>query len=185
VAGDEPRTWPPWQGDVPANGTWPPRSDRGYGPGPPPAHQWYGSGGQDDATVTYPAVPSQGHSPGRQKSQPAAEPVDGVAWTPALLWTAGFFVVPVLLYLVWAATRSGAAPVNCVDATGAACVSPRTAAGSSFVRMLPGLAGALSLALLAMAGLRRIAVGWRAGTVGFAASVIGAGAATMIAGLLG
>jgi hypothetical protein len=179
---DGPGRWPV-AGDAPH--TWPPQSDRGYGPGPPPAHQWYGSGGRDDATVIYPAVPSRGHPPGRQEPQPAAEPVDGIAWTPALLWTAGFFVVPVLLYLVWAATRSGTAPVNCIDATGAVCASPRAAALSGLAGLLPGLAGALALAMLAMVGLRRIATNWRAGTVGFAAGVIGAGAATMIAGLFG
>lgn len=100
---------------------------------------------------------------------------------PALVWTLGCFLVPVALYLVWAATRSGSPPPDCLDSTGAPCPSPRTAALDDLVGMVPGLIGAAALAMLAAAGLRLLVNTWRAAAVGIAAAVIGAGTATLIA----
>ena len=115
---------------------------------------------------------------------PDDDPTDDPGGMPALAWTAGLFVVPVLLYLLWAATRAGEAAPGCIDPSGAPCDSPRAEALAGLVNILPSLAGALTLALIAAIGLRRIAAAWRAGTVALAASVIGAGTATLIASLL-
>jgi hypothetical protein len=104
---------------------------------------------------------------------------------PALAWTLGFFLVPVALYLVWATTRSGSAPPDCFDDTGAPCPSPRAAALGSLMRMAPGLVGATTLAMLAAVGLRLLVETWRAATVGLAAAVVGGGTATLIATALG
>ena len=94
-------------------------------------------------------------------------------------------MVPVALYLVWAATRSGVPPPDCFDDSGAACPAPRSAALHGLMDMAPGLAGAVALAVLAGVGLRFMIEEWRASTVGISAAVIGAGTATMIATVLG
>lgn len=90
-----------------------------------------------------------------------------------------------LLYLAWAFTRSGVAQPGCVDASGAPCPPPRVEAAENLLGVLPALVGALILALLVAAGLRRMATGWRAGSVGLAAAVIGAGVATVVAAIVG
>lgn len=101
------------------------------------------------------------------------------------MWTIGCFAVPVLLYLAWAATRSGAAPEACLEPGSGLCRSSREEAVTGLVRAAPGLVSALLLAVAIAAGLRRLAVTWRAGTVGLAAAVIGAGVATTIATAFG
>jgi hypothetical protein len=108
------------------------------------------------------------------------------ATMPALTWTVGFFLVPALLFLAWALTRSGVAPSACVDAVGGGpCPSPRAEAVGSLADALPALGGALALAMLAAAALRRLATAWRPATVGLAAAVIGAGIATLVAAVVG
>jgi hypothetical protein len=104
---------------------------------------------------------------------------------PALAWTIGVFVVPMLVYLGWAFTRSGGAPAGCAEAVGAACRPPRVEAAGNLLSALPALAGALGVALLVTVGLRRLATSWRAGSVGVAAAVIGGGIATVIGSILG
>lgn len=189
--GEEEGTNHPGYGYQGETGYWPaatppPGQPRDPEP-PPPAHQWYGYGADPYATQVYPAVPPV---PRSQRQRPATPPpatpapAADTAWPP-LAWTTAFFVVPVLLYLLWAAMRSGAVPANCIDASGAPCPSPRAGAIASLAGALPGLAGAFALALAAAVALRRIASNWRASTVAFAAGVIGAGAATLIASVLG
>lgn len=181
------------------HGAWPTSSDQGEDPRYP-GYGGYGAGygghgtgpgyGTDpDATYVYPAVPptTPRRTPRRPvpDEPPADDVVDDPTWMPALAWTAGFFVVPVLLYVLWAATRAGEAAPGCIDSSGLPCDSPRAEALAGLASILPSLAGALTLALLATLALRRIAVNWRPSTVAFAASIIGAGTATLIASLLG
>lgn len=104
---------------------------------------------------------------------------------PTLAWTIGCFLIPVMIYLVWAATRSGTPPPDCVDDSGAPCPAPRTAALGELVNVAPGLAGAVTLALLAAVGLRLMIETWRSFAIGAAAAVVGAGAATLIASVVG
>lgn len=140
------------------------------------------------ATQVYPAVGHPGQRPTaapRRSRQRAGPGGDGPAWAPVLMWTIGCFAVPVLLYLAWAATRSGAAPDGCLDPGSGLCRSSRKEAVTALMRGAPGLVGALLLAVLVAAGLRRLAATWRAGTVGLAAAVIGAGVVTMIASAFG
>ena len=149
----------------------------GHGAGHP-----YGT--DAEATHIYPAVPAASPRRASRRQEPDDDPADDPGWMPALAWTAGLFVVPVLLYLLWAATRAGEAAPGCIDSGGAPCDSPRADALAGLANILPSLAGALTLALLATLGLRRIAAAWRSSTVALAASVIGAGTATLIASLL-
>jgi hypothetical protein len=140
--------------------------------------------GDPYATHVYPAVPPQSAPTARRPARDAPVPTDEPTWAPALAWTIGLFVVPVLLYLVWAATRDGVAPAGCLDASGMPCPSPRDSALQGLVAFLPGLAGALTLAMVTVLGLRRIAGNWRPSTVALAAAVIGGGTATLIASLV-
>jgi hypothetical protein len=111
--------------------------------------------------------------------------VRGASWLSVLGWLITYFAAPVLLYLGWALTRSDIAPVDCVDATGAPCLPPREEAIADFVAVGPALAGAFALALLTSIVLRRLTTAWRASTVGFAAAIIGAGMATLVAKVVG
>lgn len=101
-----------------------------------------------------------------------------------LLWTLACFAVPVALYLLWALTRSGALPPGCEEPVGSDCTSPRAEALGALRRGGPGLVGAVLLAVAAAAVLRRITVTWRPSTIGLAAAVIGAGAATILTTVL-
>lgn len=180
------RNWPPDQEpprSEPAGGGrhgWPPQPGGGYAADQGrPDYQQPGYGYPDPAGRRY-------HRPAPGADRPAVEaPPDGPAWLPALWWTAGCFVVPALVYLAWAATRTGAVVPGCLDPAGEPCPSPRGRALGGLVGAAPGLAVALALALLVAAGLRRMAVSWRASTVGLAAAVIGAGITTLISSLVG
>lgn len=144
-----------------------------------------GHTGDPYATHVYPAVPPEPAPTARPSAPGTPEPAEDPAWGPAVAWTISLFAVPVLLYLLWAATRSGVAPPGCLDASGMPCQSPRDSALDGLVAFLPGLAGALTLAVVTALGLRRIAGNWRPSTVAVAAAVIGGGTATLIASLLG
>lgn len=188
--GEEPGGWrgaypgaQPDAGPVAESGSGQPPGDPGYGytggrPWQSQAHP------TSDAPYGTEPDPFAGHH--RGSSRPARGATgppgpDRPPWVPALAWTIAFFVAPALLYLAWAVSRSGTVEAGCVDASGDPCASPRTEAVTAFVQAGPSLLIALLLALLAAAGLRRLADTWRAGTVGLAAAVIGAGSATMIA----
>lgn len=86
------------------------------------------------------------------------------AYGPVLGYTAGWYGIPAVLYLVWLITLDG-------DRQGFV--------GRQFATSLPWLFAAVVLSL-AVAGLLRWAiVGWRALTLSFAAAVIGAGVTTI------
>lgn len=134
-----------------------------------------------------PAYPGAYAAARRTQSQPPADDLDDEprpALASSLSWTIAAFLLPMLLYLAWAFTRSGVAPAGCVDPSGAPCPSPRVEAAQNLLDVLPALVGALMLALLIAIGLRRIATGWRSLSVGLAAAVIGAGVATFAAAVL-
>lgn len=104
---------------------------------------------------------------------------------PAIGWTIGWVVAPVLLYLGWALTRASTAEPDCIDATGEPCRAPRDEALAVLLDNAAGLVGALALALLAAVALRRLTTSWRGGIVGLTAAVVGAGAATALIAALG
>lgn len=89
---------------------------------------------------------------------------DEPAYGPVLAYTAGWYGVPALFYLIWLLTLDG-------DRQGLAW--------RQFIGGLPWLLAAIVLSF-AVAGLLRWAVvGWRAVTLSFAAAVIGAGMTTI------
>lgn len=140
---------------------------------PEPAREWAGA--------ERPLARMRGRPPApvADENGPLEGPIP--VWLSVMAWTAGCFVVPMLLYLLWAWTRSGAIPPECLELTGGPCVSARAKTLTDFINALPGLVGAIALSLLAAVGMRRLSGAWRPATVGVSAAVIGACIATLIA----
>jgi len=134
--------------------------------------------------------PGTSHGPVPHTGPPPPPPGGPGDWDSApplklvLRWTLAFFVVPLVLYLLWAVTRSGALPPGCVEPVGSDCRSPRAEALATLGRAAPGLVGAVLLAVAAAAVLRGFAFTWRPGAIGLAAAVIGAGMATALTTVL-
>jgi hypothetical protein len=97
----------------------------------------------------------------RQRTSYDDEPTYG----PVLGFTAGWYAIPAVLYLIWLVT---------LDTDRQALI------GRQFVASLPWLFGALVMSLAVAALLRWATVGWRTLTLSFAATVIGAGMATIV-----
>ena len=183
-------------------------TDPGYRSGSPfdPGYGYTGGPWEDRPAAHQPPPPATGHSGAWQA--PAAEPPPSYGPVPytgppppprpggpgdwdnvpplrqVLWWTLAFFVVPVLLYLLWAATRSGALPPGCVEPVGSDCRSPRAEAFAALGRGAPGLVGAVLLGVAAAALLRGYATAWRPAAIGLGGAVIGAGVATMLTTVL-
>ncbi|HEY2950484.1 MAG TPA: hypothetical protein VGJ53_19135 [Micromonosporaceae bacterium] len=98
---------------------------------------------------------------------------------------AGWFAVPLVLYLLWALTLKSKPEAGCVDAAGQACPADRAAAIADLIGALPRLAAALTISFAAAAVLRWASATWRPITVGFIGAVVGAGAATVLFSVLG
>jgi hypothetical protein len=96
----------------------------------------------------------------RRRSSYGEEP----AYGPVLGFTAGWYAIPAVLYLVWLVTMDS---------------ERQGLIGRQFVASLPWLVGAVVISLAVAALLRWATVGWRTLTLSFAAAVIGAGVATI------
>jgi len=99
--------------------------------------------------------------------------------------TAVWYVVPVALYVVWALLLGSTPEPNCQDPAGNPCGSPRAEALETLVDTVPRLATALALSLVIAIVMRWANTTWRAATIGFAASVVGAGIATVLFTVIG
>lgn len=97
------------------------------------------------------------------------------AFTPTLLVTLAWYVVPWLVYLVWVVSQP-AVEGRCVDTgcTAAARVSATLAGGWAW------LGSSLAASLLVAVLLRLPRAGWRAGVAGTAAAILGAGLVTVV-----
>ncbi|HZN71840.1 MAG TPA: hypothetical protein VFC00_09210 [Micromonosporaceae bacterium] len=102
----------------------------------------------------------------------------------SLLMTLIWYAAPISLYLLWALLLGGTPDPNCVDDAGNQCPAPRDAALTTMADSAPRLATALALSLVVAIIIRWITGTWRATTVGFASSVVGAGIATVIFSVL-
>jgi hypothetical protein len=89
---------------------------------------------------------------------------DEPAYGPVLGFTAGWYGIPALLYLVWLITLDS-------DRQGTVA--------RNFLASLPWLFAAVVLSLVVAGLLRWAVVGWRTLTMSFAAAVIGAGVTTI------
>lgn len=97
------------------------------------------------------------------------------AFTPTLLVTLAWYVVPGLVYLVWVLSHP-AVEANCA-ATGCG-VADRVS--TTFSGGWAWLGSSLTASLLVAVLLRLPRAGWRAGVAGTAAAILGAGLVTVV-----
>ncbi|WP_026928783.1 hypothetical protein [Glycomyces tenuis] len=97
------------------------------------------------------------------------------AFTPTLLVTLAWYVVPGLVYLVWVVSHP-AVEANCADTgcSAAARISATLSGGWAW------LGSSLTASLLVAVLLRLPRAGWRAGVAGTAAAILGAGLVTVV-----
>jgi hypothetical protein len=97
-----------------------------------------------------------------------------------LMWTFGWYAVPIVVLVLRALFLSGQPEASCVSPNLSGCTSPRAEALSDLIANAPlwcfALVGALTLALV----LRWASDTWRAGTIGFCAAVVSGGAVTVL-----
>jgi hypothetical protein len=103
----------------------------------------------------------------------------------AMVATAGWFGVPLVLYLLWTLTLHSSPEAGCIDSAGRACPAERAAAISDLLSALPRIAAALMISLAVATIMRWASASWRAISIGFAASIVGAGAATVLFSVIG
>jgi hypothetical protein len=97
------------------------------------------------------------------------------AFTPTLLVTLAWYVVPIVVYLAWVISQE---PVDATCAEGGCTVAGRlsTAIAGGWAWTLSALTTSLLVAVL----LRLPRAGWRAGVAGSAAAILGAGLVTVV-----
>jgi hypothetical protein len=102
------------------------------------------------------------------------------------LATVGWYVVPAIVYVIWALflTRSATAS-TCVPTAGTTCATSQTAGLSKLFEILPQIGVALVISVIVALLLRLVTTAWRGMTVGFAAAVVGAGVATVLFSVIG
>ncbi|GAB3995705.1 hypothetical protein GCM10029992_13680 [Glycomyces albus] len=112
----------------------------------------------------------------RPRLDPEADDRPGErAFTPTLLVTLAWYVVPAIVYLVWVVWQP-AVEGKCADAgCGAAARISETVSGG-----WAWTASSLTASLLVAVLLRLPRAGWRAGVAGTAAAILGAGLVTVI-----
>jgi hypothetical protein len=99
----------------------------------------------------------------------------------AVLYTAAWYAVPVLVFFVWLLTLDGSVPAGCVtDVAGVGCDSDRAKATASLLSAAPRFGLALMVSLVVAVLLRWASGTWRSGSVGLAAAVVGGGLSTVL-----
>ena len=99
--------------------------------------------------------------------------------------TISWYTIPATLYLLWSFLLDGRPRGNCVDPLGNPCLSPRDQALHNLISNLPRIGVAIALSLVVAMLIRWITSTWRGLTVGFAATVVGAGVTTVLFSVLG
>lgn len=135
----------------------------------------------DAAAVTYPEWDRSRARPIRRRDEEEDEPTD---YAGAFIATACWYVVPIIGYVIWAATMSSEPRAGCVNAFGVPCPAPRSEAFTNLLDGVPQIAVALALGIAVAMFLGWATSGWRAWTIGFASAVLGAGMATVIFAVL-
>ncbi len=102
------------------------------------------------------------------------------AYARAGFASVAWFAMPLGAFLLWAVFLGGTARADCVDAGGRPCPAPREAAFATFYAHLPQVGVAVVLSVLIALFIRLLAPLWRPSTIGFAASVVGAGVTTVV-----
>ncbi|THV40506.1 hypothetical protein [Glycomyces buryatensis] len=97
------------------------------------------------------------------------------AFTPTLLVTLAWYVVPMAVYLMWVVSQP-AVEANCADTGCTAAARVGTAIGGAWAWTGSSLTASLLVAVM----LRLPRAGWRAGVAGTAAAILGAGLVTVV-----
>ncbi|GAA2587201.1 hypothetical protein GCM10010399_16450 [Dactylosporangium fulvum] len=160
-------------------GEWTTGRQRRYEPEPPPRRR-PGSPGED-----YYAVRPRGRpAPPRQADDEDDELDERSNYIGSFIATAGWYVVPILAYTIWALTLSGDPREGCVDPFGVPCPAPRTEALTNLLDNGPQFAVSLALSISVAMFLGWATSGWRPTAIGFASAVLGAGVATVLFAVL-
>ncbi len=121
-------------------------------------------------------------APPRRRPEPLQDlDADSTSVLTVLFYTAIWYAVPVLVFAVWLLTLDGNAPVDCVsDVTGGGCESARDHAIASLLGGVRLFGIALGASLVLAVFMRWLGRGWRAGSIGLAAAVVGGGLSTVV-----
>ncbi|MDG4763084.1 hypothetical protein O7632_03005 [Solwaraspora sp. WMMD406] len=107
---------------------------------------------------------------------------DQGGYLSSLLYTAAWYAVPVMAFLIWSLTLDGTpASADCIPGIDGGCVSARAQAINSLVASATDFAYALLISLVLAVSIRWLSGTWRASSVGLAAAVIGGGMSTVLA----
>jgi hypothetical protein len=113
------------------------------------------------------------------------EPPEEKRFTVTFAWTILWYALPILGYAGWTRTLSNAPGRSCAHPLHNGCPPVRAAALDTLMHSLPEISLALAIALLVAMVVRMASSAWRPITVAFAASVIGAGVATILFSVVG
>jgi hypothetical protein len=105
-------------------------------------------------------------------------------YATVMWWTLIWYAVPGLAYAVWLVLQRSTPPAGCTSVTGGVCAAPRTTAIEAVVHNGVGIFAAIVVSFAAAAAIRVVTRAWRAITVGFAGTVVGAGFVTLVITLL-
>lgn len=98
-----------------------------------------------------------------------------------LLYTLIWYALPVLGFATYLLTLDGTTPTGCVsDPSGGGCDSPRGHAIASLLDGVPLFGVALGASLVFAFVLRWLGRGWRAGSIGLAAAIVGGGLSAVL-----
>ncbi len=151
----------------------------------------YESPRRGENVITPRSAPPRGGTRGelvRLSRRPAADDDDddenesevAYGYAGAGFASVAWFGLPLGVFLLWAVLLGGTARADCVDAGGRPCPAPRDAAFSTFGAHLPQVAVAIVLSVVVALLIRLVSPYWKPATVGFAASVVGAGVTTVV-----
>jgi hypothetical protein len=147
------------------------------------------SAGYREAGGAYPGGPRRAPAPPSGKRKAAIYDVDDDderddepepgGYLASAAYTAMWYAVPMVLWVLWSLTLNSEASANCVDDAGVPCASERAEAITTLIDSLPQVGATMLFSVLVAMVLRWVSGSWRAGTVGFAAAVVGGGLATV------
>jgi hypothetical protein len=99
----------------------------------------------------------------------------------AVLYTAAWYAVPVLVFFLWLVTLDNSVPPGCVtDVIGGGCDSDRARALASILAAAPRFGAALTSSLVVALLLRWVTGAWRPASLGLASAVVGGGLSTLL-----
>ncbi|MFI6758178.1 hypothetical protein ACIBF5_03395 [Micromonospora sp. NPDC050417] len=125
-----------------------------------------------------PAVPPSRSSRRLEEDLLDTEPGTHLA---AVLYTAAWYAVPVLVFFIWLVTLDNSPPPGCVtDPAGGGCDSDRAQALTSILGAAPRFGAALMGSLVVALLLRWVSKAWRPASLGLASAVVGGGLSTVL-----